>query len=113
MKTIVASGPRLLQRISHSLHHRQVCFVALPVGESFLGASKHEGPATIPAEPIADVLGGHFVCLLDWRRRRGVGYDFLCGNSWGAYWGDRGTAWLSPDLVEQTVGAWYLERITT
>lgn len=102
MRSIVASGDRLVQRLTHSLHQRQVGFVALPVGDSF-----YDPPPVIPAQ--RDHYGYHFVCVLDWRRRATGGYELLCGNSWGWGWGVLGTAWLSPELVKQTLGAWYLE----
>lgn len=110
LRPIVASGERLVQRITHSLHEGEVCFVALPVGESFLDP----GPSPIGPQPLERALGYHFVCLLDWQRRHGGGrgdYELLCGNSWGWWWGQAGMAWLSPELVQQSLGAWYLERL--
>jgi hypothetical protein len=110
MRAIVASGDRLVQRLAHSLNRGQVCFVALPVTESFFDAGP--GPDAIGPQPLERALGYHFVCLLDWRRtlRDRYRYELLCGNSWGWRWGDSGMAWLSPELVAQSLGACYLER---
>ncbi len=110
MRSILAKGPRLAQRLAHSLHLGQVCFVALPVGPTFLDPPDR---GAIPEHPDAPPLGYHFVCLLDWRLSWGGagGYELLCGNSWGADWGDGGTAWLSPWLLAQSLGGWYLESV--
>lgn len=106
MRTIVEEGDRLLQRVAHSLHLGQVCFLALPVADSFL----EPGPGVIPAQTVG-IIGYHFVCLLDWHRNDFGSYEFLCGNSWGPEWALGGTAWLSSWLCKQTLGAWYLERV--
>lgn len=110
MRAIVAGGDRLVQRLAHSLHLGQVCFLALPVTELFLDAEA--GPDAIGPQPLERALGYHFVCVLNWRRSwaNRYRYDLLCGNSWGWRWGNNGTAWLSPELVAQSLGAWYLER---
>jgi len=105
MRAIVDGGDRLLQRLAHSLHQGQVGFVALPVADSFL----EPGPDAIPEQPMDDAIGYHFVCVLDWRRPPGGDYELLCGNSWGPHWGEGGTAWMSPALVRQSLGAWFLE----
>src|SRR5690606_7270196 len=92
-------------------HEREVCFVALPAGESFLDP----GSSPIGPQRLERALGYHFVCLLDWQRRHGGGrgdYELLCGNSWGWWWGQAGMAWLSPELVQQSLGAWYLEPLS-
>jgi hypothetical protein len=106
LRAIVAQGARLVQRVAHSLHKSQVCFAALPVADTFLSP----GSGAIPAQSLERALGYHFVCLLDWRHAFGS-YELLCGNSWGTEWGERGTAWVSPELMGQSLGAWYLERI--
>lgn len=108
IRPIVAQGARLVQRIAHSLHLGQVCFTALPVGDSFLDPDAR----VIGAQPLEYSLGYHFVCLLDWRRAPGGSLELLCGNSWGLTWGERGTAWLSPALIGQGLGAWHLENLT-
>lgn len=105
LRQIVDEPVRLLQRIAHSLHLGQVCFLALPVGASFF-----EPPlGAIPAQR-GEIAGYHFVCVLDWYRFGGGLFELLCGNSWGS-WANGGTAWLSPELCMQSLGAWYLEHM--
>ena len=102
LRPIIDSGPRLTQRIAHSLHLEQVVLVALPVGSSFAGGLRDP----IPAQ--SDEYGYHYVPLLDWREGSG-GYEALIGNSWGRHWGSAGVAWASSALLEQAIATHYLE----
>lgn len=107
MSRIVDAGDRLIQRAAHALHSNRVCMIAIPVGDEFISA---DGSRAIGRTPAINLLGWHFVVLLDWVYLGGT-YSFLCANSWGSEWGDNGAAWLSSDLVKQTQGIWALERV--
>lgn len=106
MRPIVAERERLVQLLAHSLHLGRVCFVALPVGDSFL-----EPRQDVIGNQIGQVLGYHFVCLLDWRKNDFGQFELQIGNSWGRLWADQGTAWASRFLIKQAVGAFYLEPL--
>lgn len=105
MQPIIAERERLVQLLAHSLHLGRVCFVAVPVADSFLDPRQD----LIDAQPLDQSIGYHFVCLLDWRRNVFGKYELLCGNSWGRLWAAEGTAWLTRYLIQQSLGAWYLE----
>lgn len=107
MRPIVAERERLVQLLAHSLELGRICFVALPVGPSFLDPRDE----VIREQPLDQSLGYHFVCLLDWRRNAFGHFELQCGNSWGRLWADLGTAWLSRFLIKQAIGAFYLEPL--
>lgn len=103
LKPIVAIGPRLEQRILHSLHNCQLPLTSLPVGDEF-----DAGLGVIPAQKPK--RGLHLVIILDWRLRGGD-YEFLIGNSWSPDWGNEGRQWVRASLIHRATSAFYFERI--
>jgi len=77
--------------VATALRNRLPVIFGIYVDDAFCN---HVGTATIERINSSQILGGHMMSVL------GVEADgrVLVDNWWGAGWGDRGLAWVSPNL---------------
>ena len=76
--------------------------VGFTVYSSFEGsANNNTGMMPYPNTRTEQVLGGHAVCAVGYNDTLGGG-RFICRNSWGTNWGDRGYFYMPYQVIQNT-----------